>query len=440
MAHATKLVPFRVNFIYMISVVFITILVPSSDERLLGGSSVAASPFVVAIEDAGIKGISSLLNAGMMCGVLAIAAEAVYLSSRILRTMAHQKLLPERLAQVDNKGRPRWALLITCIAALIMSYIQLASGGLTVLNWLISITSASFFTNWIIISFTKWRFHAALKAQNDPLFSQVYAWKSTAWPLAPAWLMLISLLLLACCLVCGIDPIGSDSFSAENFFQYMIGFLVIVVFTIGYKVIYRTPWRDPNTADCVTGRRNLSVEEINQLDDYYKMSRWRRFLTSYEAAMEILQSNQWIKGGHWKIANEKLAATPHYHATTHEAYTVLHGTGTYLLGKSPLDADFDEHGNAVGVKFVARPGDVFAWPAGVTHFVTDTQDDYEIIGFYALTGFNTVEEPYDMEYALDSEEETAKKRDMCERVPGPELDPVYGKEGSMPKLWKRTGQ
>ncbi|KAE9581595.1 Amino-acid permease GAP3 [Colletotrichum fructicola] len=279
MAHATKLVPFRVNFIYMISVVFITILVPSSDERLLGGSSVAASPFVVAIEDAGIKGISSLLNAGMMCGVLAIAAEAVYLSSRILRTMAHQKLLPERLAQVDNKGRPRWALLITCIAALIMSYIQLASGGLTVLNWLISITSASFFTNWIIISFTNWRFHAALKAQNDPLFSQVYAWKSTAWPLAPAWLMLISLLLLACCLICGIDPIGSDSFSAENFFQYMIGFLVIVVFTIGYKVIYRTPWRDPNTADCVTGRRNLSVEEINQLDDYYKMSRWRRFLT-----------------------------------------------------------------------------------------------------------------------------------------------------------------
>lgn len=126
MAHATKLVPFRVNFIYMISVVFITILVPSSDERLLGGSSVAASPFVVAIEDAGIKGISSLLNAGMMCGVLAIAAEGVYLSSRILRTMAHQKLLPERLAQVDNKGRPRWALLITCIAALIMSYIQLA--------------------------------------------------------------------------------------------------------------------------------------------------------------------------------------------------------------------------------------------------------------------------------------------------------------------------
>ncbi len=126
MAHATKLVPFRVNFIYMISIVFITILVPSDDPRLLGGSGVAASPFVIAILDSGIPGIASVLNAGMMCGVLAIAAESVYLSSRILRTMAHQKLIPEALARVDNKGRPRWALLATCVTAIALGYTQLS--------------------------------------------------------------------------------------------------------------------------------------------------------------------------------------------------------------------------------------------------------------------------------------------------------------------------
>lgn len=126
MAHATKLVPFRVSFIYMLSVVFITILVPSNDERLLGGSGTAASPFVIAIEQAGIPGIGSLLNAGMMCGVLAIAAESVYIASRVLRTMAHQRLIPEYFAGVDSKGRPRWALLITAVVALVLGYIQLA--------------------------------------------------------------------------------------------------------------------------------------------------------------------------------------------------------------------------------------------------------------------------------------------------------------------------
>lgn len=126
MAHATKLVPFRVNFIYMLSVIFITILVPSDDERLLGGSSVSASPFVIAVESSGIRGISSLLNAGMMCGVLAIAAESVYLSSRVLRSMSHQKLISSRLARVDDKGRPRLALLVTCVVAAVLSYIQLS--------------------------------------------------------------------------------------------------------------------------------------------------------------------------------------------------------------------------------------------------------------------------------------------------------------------------
>ena len=126
MAHATKLVPFRVNFIYMISVIFITILVRSDDERLLGGSGVAASPFVLAIEESGIPGIASLLNAGMICGILAIAAESVYLASRVLRTMSHQRLIPEHLAKVDSKGRPRLALLVTSVVAVVLGYIQLS--------------------------------------------------------------------------------------------------------------------------------------------------------------------------------------------------------------------------------------------------------------------------------------------------------------------------
>jgi yeast amino acid transporter len=43
--------------------------------------------------------------------------------------------------------------------------------------------------------------------------------------------------------------------------------------------MFRTPWRDPKTADCITGRRTLGVEEITQLDEYYKMPAWRRGFT-----------------------------------------------------------------------------------------------------------------------------------------------------------------
>lgn len=72
---------------------------------------------------------------------------------------------------------------------------------------------------------------------------------------------------------------GDGEFTAENFFQYIIGVLIIVVFTIAYKLIFRTKWVDPATADCLSGRRTLGIEEIQQLDDYYKQPKWRRFFT-----------------------------------------------------------------------------------------------------------------------------------------------------------------
>ncbi|RDW76926.1 hypothetical protein BP6252_04979 [Coleophoma cylindrospora] len=278
MAHATKLVPFRVSFVYMLSVVFITLLVASDDSRLLGGSGITASPFVVAVSDASIPVIPDLLNAGMMCGILAISAESIYLSSRILRTMAHSKLIPEAIAKVDDAGRPRCALIITAVVATFLTYINLSAGGTVALNWLVGITSSCFFINWFIIAFTNWRFHQVLEAQNDNLFSQLYAWKSTKWPLAPCWLVIVSTVIFAGCWAAGIKPIGALP-SAYNFFEYMLGMLIVVFFTLIYKVIMRTPWRDPKTADLVTGRWILRPEEIQQLDDYYRMPTWRRFLT-----------------------------------------------------------------------------------------------------------------------------------------------------------------
>lgn len=84
---------------------------------------------------------------------------------------------------------------------------NLIGEGIITLNWLVSITSASFFTNWIIIAWTSFRFRAALKAQNDPLFTELYAWKSSAYPLAPGWLMTISVMLAASCFAMGIGDL-----------------------------------------------------------------------------------------------------------------------------------------------------------------------------------------------------------------------------------------
>ena len=40
--------------------------------------------------------------------------------------MGHQKLIPEWVAQVDRKGRPVRSLLITCLTAIVLTYINLS--------------------------------------------------------------------------------------------------------------------------------------------------------------------------------------------------------------------------------------------------------------------------------------------------------------------------
>ncbi|KAL3436533.1 amino acid permease/ SLC12A domain-containing protein [Aspergillus tetrazonus] len=276
MAHAANAVPWRVTVFYMVLITFVSVIVPSSEDRLLGGSGSAASPFVIAVDNAGIKGIPDLVNACMIIGIVAIALECIYLPSRMLRTMALQKLIPSFIAEVDEKGRPRWALMITGVVGVVLTYISLSGKGTEVLNWFIAITSASFFINFAIVALTSFRFRAAVKAQKATLFTESYSWQSPLWPLTPIIILVVSALLLVSLLYISIKPVDGASFTVYNFFSNILGILVILIPTALHKVIMRTKWRDPRTADLVTGRRQLSEEEILLLDKHYNQPIWRK--------------------------------------------------------------------------------------------------------------------------------------------------------------------
>lgn len=126
LAHASKLVPVRISVVFLLSISMISILVPSDDDRLMGGSGATASPYVIAMNDAGIPVIPHIVNAAILIGVIGNAAEAMYTASRILRAMAHQALIPEIFARVDSQGRPRIALLITGTIGILLTYINLS--------------------------------------------------------------------------------------------------------------------------------------------------------------------------------------------------------------------------------------------------------------------------------------------------------------------------
>lgn len=114
----------RLFLFYITSIIFITILVPYNEPRLLGTSSIAASPFVIAMDNAGIKGLPDVMNAVMMLGLCAIGAESLYLSSRMSTAMGRMGLFPKAFGRIDNKGRPYVSLGVGMVLATIFTYIK----------------------------------------------------------------------------------------------------------------------------------------------------------------------------------------------------------------------------------------------------------------------------------------------------------------------------
>lgn len=156
--------------------------VPYNDKRLLGsglasdaGVDSAASPFVLAIVDAGITVLPSIVNAVVLLSSVSVANSCVYASSRTLQALALTKRAPAILAYVDKKGRPIYCIIIQLAIGLI-AYIGVSTGGLTVFNWLLAIGSLAATFMYFSINVALVRFRKAMRLQGRSL--DEIPWKS----------------------------------------------------------------------------------------------------------------------------------------------------------------------------------------------------------------------------------------------------------------------
>ncbi len=108
----------------------------------------------------------------------------------------------------------------------------------------------------------------------------------------------------------------------------------------------------------------------------------------------------------------------HYHSQIHEALGIARGQAGVQLGGHQ------------GQAFDLKAGDIVILPAGTGHQRLLGGDDFLVIGGY----------PPDGTYNLcrgDNPVERDKALVSIPRVPVPETDPLTGKDGALPKLWRR---
>ena len=106
---AVRRVFWRILFFYILGSLAIGVLVPSNDPNLLnaaenGASNAAASPWVIAINRAGIAALPSIINAVILTSASSSANAFLYTGSRYLYALAQNRQAPRFFLKCSKAG------------------------------------------------------------------------------------------------------------------------------------------------------------------------------------------------------------------------------------------------------------------------------------------------------------------------------------------------
>ncbi|KAF2227529.1 amino-acid permease inda1 [Elsinoe ampelina] len=271
---AIKQVFWRITLFYVLGLFFVGLLVRYDDERLLGSGSfidVSASPFVIAANNAGVPRFGDFINVVILLSVVSIGLSGVYGASRTLTALAEQGYAPKVFTYVDRAGRPLWSTVVI-LACGCLAYITLASTGVVVFNWLVSLSGLAALFTWGSICLAHIRFRQAWAAQGHTVDELPFKALFGVWG---SWfgLGLIILVLIAQFYV-AVKPLD-----AEVFFQsYLALFVVLLFYLIGW-LWKRQAWKSIHELDVDSGRREFDWELIHkQRAEIAAWPAWRRFM------------------------------------------------------------------------------------------------------------------------------------------------------------------
>jgi yeast amino acid transporter len=158
---------------YMVSLTIVGVLVPYNDPNLLNGSGSSdanASPFVIAVRNAGIGGVPSVMNVVIMIAVLSVGNSSIYGSSRTLAALADRGQAPKILGYIDRDGRPLVAILFSSAFGFICYIVAAGPNTRTqAFNWMLAISGLAAIFTWASICMCHIRFRAAWKLKGHTL-------------------------------------------------------------------------------------------------------------------------------------------------------------------------------------------------------------------------------------------------------------------------------
>ncbi|KAI1437718.1 amino acid permease/ SLC12A domain-containing protein [Xylaria sp. CBS 124048] len=264
---AAKQVFFRIFLFYVVNLFILGLILRADDPRLANstGSNSRFSPFVLAIQDAGIQVLPSIFNAVITLSAISVANSCTFGSTRTMQALAQRGMAPKYLSYVDQKGRPIWCVVVQLVLGLLAYVVDAPKGGLA-FTWLLALSGLAFLLVWGSCCLAHIRFRMAWAAQGRDPREIPYRAPLGVWG---SWL---GLFLVIICLIAtfynALYPSPDATPNAQTFFEaYLAAFVSLGLYF--YWKVYSRNWRfyvKLQDIDLVSGSRPLDPSEFEEYE------------------------------------------------------------------------------------------------------------------------------------------------------------------------------
>ncbi|GAA5892890.1 hypothetical protein JCM6882_006887 [Rhodosporidiobolus microsporus] len=264
MPKAIRRVFFCIAFFYVIGTFVMGLIVSPNDPDLTNADSVNASPWVIAINNAGIEALPSIFNAAVLLSAFSAGNSDLYASSRTLYGLACDGKAPAIFRRCTKSGLPIWCLVATAAVGL-LAYMNVSTGSTTAFNYLSSLSTITGLITWACINLSFIRFYHGCKAHG--LDRNEHPFKA---PLQP-WASYIGLVMFILVIFFnGFTVFLSESWDTGTFIVDYVTIVIFAVLMVGWKLWKRTKFVRIETTDFYTSRCELDQMAEDKAAKYQK--------------------------------------------------------------------------------------------------------------------------------------------------------------------------
>jgi len=256
---AIKRVYIRILLFYIGGTIVIGLLVPYNSEGLnLSSGTAASSPFVIAIKNAGIKSLPSIINACLLTSAWSAASSDLYTSSRALYGLASAGNAPKIFLRTSKNGLP-YVSIIFCSFFALLSYMSVGAGSGRVFGWLANMTSVAGLMTWFGICITYLRFYYGMKVQGYDRSKLPFA--SKFQPFA-AWYAMIFCFVI--CFFSGWKVFLRGGWATDTFVTNYLPLILFPILYIGAKMFHKKPIVRTHEMDYVTDIAEIEADTYDE--------------------------------------------------------------------------------------------------------------------------------------------------------------------------------